>query len=293
MKTNKPHLALTSATLRSKQRRSHNLPPLSRPISTQLSSTRALPHPTQPLHPPLLLTPQFIPLHPFPRPAPRQQTTNNPIQSAPLTIGCTPSFQHLQTYSRSATHARTVHRFCGARGRRTTAPTLENSTAIERTTPKPFSLERPADPRYGSPVPQLRSTTTPPLVQPLQQQPPPFAQPKRPLHGSHSTNTLLDTCRTFAIPGTRPFHGPTMHSSPDHSPIRTICSPTVHQSLLPPQPQPPSTFLLGDPAQPQPHSQRMLPPAQPSRPQRVQPGQEEYRPEEDPWCNYGRGWEHQ
>ena len=162
-----------------------------------------------------------------------------------------------------------------------------------------FSQERPTDPRHGSPAPHPRSTTTPPPVQPFQQQPQPFAQPKRP------PPPLPDfTAPTAPIPYWSPvtslqFQAP-YPSTPPPSAAPPITQPwpapyaaqQYHHTLPPPQPQPASTFL-GDQAQPQPHSQYMLPPTQPPRPQRVQLGQEEYRTEDDPWCNYGRGWERQ
>ena len=100
MRTNKPPLALTSATLRSKQPMSHNTPHLARLIYMQSSATQASPHPTQPSAPHLLLTPHLTPLHPSPRPPLPQQTTSNPTQSAPLTIGRTPtSFPHPRSIS--------------------------------------------------------------------------------------------------------------------------------------------------------------------------------------------------
>ena len=253
MKTNKPHLAPTSATSRSKQPTSHNTPHLSRPIYTQLSGTRALPHPTQPL-PPLLLRPTHLtPLHPNP-----ERSTDHWVHADLIP---TPTVEQPPAPAQSSDFVAPV----GGTPQRLRSKTPPRSGKPRRNR---FSQERPTDPRHGPPVPQPRSTTTPPPVQPFQQQPLRFQAP------------YPSTPPPSAVPPiTHPWPAP-------------YTAQQYHHSTPPLQPQPASTFL-GDPAQPMPHSQYTLPPAQPSRPQRVQPGQQEYRTEDDPWCNYGRGWEHQ
>ena len=286
----------TSAASRSKQPTSHNTPHLSRLIYMQLSGTRALPHPTQPLPPLLLLPPHLTPLHLSPRPALHQQSTSNPTQSAPLTIGCTPiSFQQPQSISHPRprnppilSHPWAAHHSAHARklrrGRaRLASPEPFLTGTSNRSTPR---IPRAAAALHHHSTARATIPTTTTTFCPAQATATTFTR----FHGSHS---LLVACHTFAIPGPIPFHTPAISSSPDHTPWPApYTAQQYHHSLTPPQPQPASTFL-GDPAQPLPHSQYTLPPAQPSRPQRVQPGQQEYRTEDDPWCNYSRGWEHQ
>ena len=231
MKTNKPHLAPTSATSRSKQPTSHNTPHLSRPIYTQLSGTRALPHPTQPLPPLLLLPPHLTPLHLSPRPALHQQSTSNPTQSAPLTIGCTPiSFQQPQSISHPRprnppilSHPWAAHHSAYARklrrGRASRAGTVSHRNVL---------------PIHAT-DPQCRSRAPPPL--------------HRPCNHSNS-NHCVSRPHTLPHPRHQQFprsHTPGQHPTQPNS--TTIHSP--HHS-----PNLPALFLATQPNQCHPHSIR-------------------------------------
>ena len=213
MKTNKPPLALTSATLRSKQPMSHTTPHPSRQISTQLSGTRLLPHPTQ-LLPPLHTTPISTAsitsaLNKQPNP---ERSTDHWVHADLIP---TPTVDRPPAPAQSSDFATPV----GGTPQQPRSKTPPRSGAPRRNR---FTQERPTDPRHGSPVPHSRSTTTPPPFQPFQQQPPPFVQPKRP------PPPLPD----FTAPTRHTLPHPRHHHSPGHPPT----AQQYHHSLPPPQP---------------------------------------------------------
>ena len=122
----------------------------------------------------------------------------------------------------------------GGTPRRARSKTPPRSSTPQRTR---FTQGCHPDPRYGSPVPQSRSTTFLPPQQPTQPSPAAFGQPKRPPpplpQQQSATATPMVAYDTSSNPGPLSMYCSTSHLQPCHSPMARTLPTTAAPSAIP------------------------------------------------------------